>query len=126
MQTHLEEWELNEMNETSSEARRLVEQSKAPNFRLPANCLKGMRLPAKICYVSKQTICLDFYGTEYVFDRRSHSDKRLTAIVSGGINSESDSVEKVLTLADVLENYSINGTLIDLSTGDIILQVTGR
>lgn len=99
--------------------RRLQDASKQINFRLPANCLKGMRLPAKLCYVSKQTICLDFQGTEYIYDIRSHGDKRLA--VHLGTAGE-PGVEHVMTLAEVLERVKVYGALIDLSSGDIILQ----
>ena len=66
----------------TDEIRRVQDASKAPNFRLPANCLKGMRLPAKLCYVSKQTICFDFHGTEYVFDVRSQGDPHFSTTIS--------------------------------------------
>ena len=66
------------MNNPVETVRRIQEAANQPNFRLPANCLKGIRLPISIQYVSNQTLVFEFHRTEYSFDRKKDGDKRLT------------------------------------------------
>ena len=111
------------MTNATTEVRRLQEAATQPNFRLPPNCLKGLRLPITMQYVSSQTLVFDFHKTEYSFDRKSHGDKRLTVHVG---NEGEDRATTVITLIDLLDNYVIASGEIDLSSGDIILKVSKR
>ena len=111
------------MNNPAETVRRIQEAANQPNFRLPANCLKGIRLPISIQYVSNQTLVFEFYKAEYCFDRKSHGDKRLTVHVG---NEGDDRATTVITLIDLLDNYVIASGEIDLSSGDIILKAGKR
>ena len=111
------------MNNPVETVRRIQEAANQPNFRLPANCLKGIRLPISIQYVSNQTLVFEFHRTEYSFDRKSHGDKRLTVHVG---NEGEPRETMVITLIDLLDNYVIASGEIDLSSGDIILKVSKR
>ncbi len=51
------------MNNPVETVRRIQEAANQPNFRLPANCLKGIRLPISIQYVSNQTLVFEFHKT---------------------------------------------------------------
>lgn len=106
------------MNNPAETVRRIQEVANQPNFRLPANCLKGIRLPISIQYVSNQTLVFEFHRTEYSFDRKKDGDKRLTIHV--GSDGE-PKTKSVITLIDLLDNYLISTGEIDLSTGDIII-----
>lgn len=106
------------MISATNEVRRLQEAANQPNFRLPANCLKGIRLPISIQYVSNQTLVFEFHRTEYSFDRKKDGDKRLTIHV--GSDGEPKTTT-VITLIDLLDNYLISTGEIDLSSGDIII-----
>lgn len=109
------------MTNPNLEVRRLQEAATQPNFRLPPNCLKGLRLPFNIQYVSNQTLVFEFHKTEYSFDRKKDGDKRLTIYVG---SDGAPKIANIVTLSDLLENYLISSGVIDLSTGDII--VTGN
>ena len=111
------------MNNPAETVRRIQEAANQPNFRLPANCLKGLRLPITMHYVSSQTLVFDFHKTEYSFDRKNHGDKRLTVHVG---NEGEPQQTRVITLIDLLDNYVITSGEIDLSSGDIILKVSKR
>lgn len=106
------------MNNPAETVRRIQEVANQPNFRLPANCLKGIRLPISIQYVSNQTLVFEFHRTEYSFDRKKDGDKRLTIHV--GSDGEPKTTT-VITLIDLLDNYLISTGEIDLSSGDIII-----
>ena len=107
------------MNNPVETVRRIQEAANQPNFRLPANCLKGIRLPISIQYVSNQTLVFEFHRTEYSFDRKKDGDKRLTIHV--GSDGEPKTTT-VITLIDLLDNYLISTGEIDLSSGDIIIK----
>lgn len=111
------------MNNPVETVRRIQEAANQPNFRLPANCLKGIRLPISIQYVSNQTLVFEFHKTEYSFDRKKDGDKRLTIHVG---NEGEPRETMVITLIDLLDNYVIASGEIDLSSGDIILKASKR
>lgn len=111
------------MNNPVETVRRIQEAANQPNFRLPANCLKGIRLPISIQYMSNQTLVFEFHRTEYSFDRKKDGDKRLTIHVG---NDGEPKVATVVSLIDLLDNYLITTGEIDLSSGDIIISGNKR